>query len=66
MRIYRKLHLKKYRNLIDIMPKLNQIQTYIKTRRKAVGNNNDIDELKKYLKSIRYNPNTTGDKLFPY
>ena len=34
------------------MPKLDQIQTYIKTRRKAVWNNNDIDELNKFLKSI--------------
>ena len=48
------------------MPQLNQIQTNIKTRRKAVGNNNNIDELKQFLTSIRHNANTTGDKLFPF
>ena len=58
------LHL--FKNLIDIMPTLSQVQTYIKNRISAIGNNNNINELKQFLESIRYDPEKTADDLFPF
>ena len=48
------------------MPTLRQVQDYIGNRRKKIGDNNNIPELKSFLDSIQYNTNTSDNKLFPF
>ena len=48
------------------MPTLRQVQDYIGNRRKKIGDNNNITELKSFLDSIQYNTNTSDNELFPF
>ena len=49
------------------MPSLEQVQTYIKNRRKEIGNNNDINQLSLYLNDLKYEFDvTTDDALFTF
>ena len=53
-KIHVKLNKKKYQEIIDVMPSLQQIQTYIKNFRKESGNNNDLNEIKKLVEDLKY------------
>ena len=48
-RILIRLNRRRYRRKIDVMPTYEQIANYINNRRRAIGDNNDIDKLKSYL-----------------
>ena len=43
------------------MPELEQIQTYIRYRRKQIGDNNDLDQLASYVETLAYTKGFTED-----
>ena len=55
-----------YKSEIDVMPTLEQIQTYIKNRRKMIGECNSIDMLNEYVSKLHYNKKTEFDQLFVF
>ena len=62
-----KFQKKKYKAKIDFMPTLKQIQDYVKTRRKNVGDNNNIHELDQYVQNHLYEPGMTKpESLFTF
>ena len=48
-RIHIRLNKKNYKNKVDFMPTLRQVQDYIANRRKKIGDNNNLEELEKYV-----------------
>lgn len=47
------------------MPSLYQVQNYIKNRRGATGDNNDLNELKTFFKPLNLqHGNTSKDAMF--
>ena len=63
-RLHIRLHKKHILPKVDIMPSLKQVQDYIKNRRAAIGDNNNIDELKEFLKELCYIDDVTPDSEF--
>jgi hypothetical protein len=61
----KKIHIKlassKYFNEVDVMPELEQIQSYIRYRRKLIGDNNDLDHLSEYIESLRFEEGKTNE-----
>jgi hypothetical protein len=49
-----RLHRKKYRDLIDLMSTYNMIKNYIRNRRDLIGDNNNLDELKRFADKLKY------------
>jgi hypothetical protein len=60
-RIHIKLSNSKYFKYVDVMPELEQIQTYIRYRRKQIGDNNDLDQLASYVETLAYTKGFTED-----
>jgi hypothetical protein len=61
------VQLQRDQNESQIIPTLLQIQNYIKYRRIAMGNANDIDEATEFVKKLAYKPRVTKDhELFVF
>ena len=48
------------------MPSLEQIQNYIRNRRYRIGELNDIDELKEFIQSLKYDDDLADDDIFVF
>jgi hypothetical protein len=58
------VQLQRDQNESQIIPTLLQIQNYIKYRRIAMGNANDIDEATEFVKKLAYKPRLTKSCLY--
>lgn len=56
-----------YIEQVDIMPELEQIRHYFKNLRNRLGDNNNIEEIKKFISTLEYKPGETeDDELFVF
>ena len=60
-KIYNQLKRKRYFTKVDRMPSLLQIQYFIKYKRKQMGDNENIQELKNYIHKLIYEEGISDD-----
>jgi len=53
-KIHIKLGSESYFSQVDVMPDLSQIQSYVRYRRKQMGDNNVLDQLKVYIEELSF------------
>ena len=52
---------------VDVQPQLKQVQDYVNNRRKLIGDNANIDELKQYLdENLAYSTSNDDHKTFSF
>ena len=65
-RIQARLNHRKFISKVDNMPSYEQIRNYIYNRKKLIGDNNDIDQLRDHLLSLAYREDLSDEEMFVF